>query len=177
MISYLFLLFLVLAFSFLILSIIGKVALHNQDSRTYSTFMLISGILFLLIGLNILVGGIQYISDKSITSNYTYGCNLNCCDSFSLGACIGEGECSTYENEDDCINRAQGCEWITNITCINNDYNLTNTTYIKSITTTETDTYSSDKGIITEGFGIIFLLLSLLLFYASINDLVTKQQE
>ena len=128
MIPYLFALILVLAFIFLILGLFGKIALHNQDSRTYSLFILISGLLFIFISLIIFTDGIEYKNIENKTQEYF------------------------YDN-------------------ISSDIRLSN------ITTTTTDFSSSQKDGFTIGLGIIFLLLSLFLFYTSIFDIANLESK
>jgi len=128
MIPYLFALILVLAFIFLILGLFGKIALHNQDSRTYSLFTLISGLLFIFISLIIFTDGIEYKNIENKTQEYF------------------------YDN-------------------ISSDIRLSN------ITTTTTDFSSSQKDGFTIGLGIIFLLLSLFLFYTSIFDIANLESK
>jgi hypothetical protein len=171
-----FLIILAISFILFFIGLFGKIALHNSDSRSYSVFVLISGVCFLILSVGLLLTGIDVSKGYIEASNYTYGCNLNCCDFLTLGACIGEGlDCDTYTTESDCIDRAQGCEWITNITCISNNYNLTNTTYLKSTITNKSINYEKTEGIYTSIIGLIFLLISLFLIYTSIYDLAIKK--
>lgn len=170
-----FLIILSITFVFLFIGLFGKVVLHNLDSRSYSVFILISGVCFLILSVGLFLTGMDINKGYIETANYTYGCNLNCCDTFSLGACIGEGECSIYDTESDCVERAEGCEWVSNLTCINNNYNLTNTTYIRNIVTNKQINYEKTEGVYTSLIALIFLLISLFLIYTSIYDLAIKK--
>jgi len=82
MIPYILILFSILSFVFLAIGLIGKISLHSQDSRTYSVFILMSGVLFLILGFVILINGLEYVTGSDITESYDYVCS-DCLNSLS----------------------------------------------------------------------------------------------
>jgi hypothetical protein len=92
------------AFGFLLLGLLGKVILHNQDSRTYAIFILISGIFFLILSLSILIDGVEYTSLNSKTDLYSYD-NIS---SDIRTANITTTEFNTYSGQKDLYSYSAG---------------------------------------------------------------------